>query len=163
MKLYTRLIESGAFIFWNEDEKDATFNLRIRILVGDKKVELVNINPTAGQNYYSFDRVGSGEYEIELNAFENNSLYQTEIKNVEISSTVEKNVENFHALIGSLAVINENIKNVQFDTSRTNNNIDELYDLLSDIKRALTDPRTIVSVERKTSEFRRQLNEFEEY
>jgi len=60
MKLFTRLIESGVFIFWSDDENDTIFNLKIRITVGDKKIILVDMNPAVGQNYYSFDRVGSG-------------------------------------------------------------------------------------------------------
>ena len=77
MKLFTRLIDSGVFVFWSEEEGDATFNLKIRIAVGDEKITLVDLNPSMGQNYYSFDRVGSGDYEIELNAFRNNVLYHT--------------------------------------------------------------------------------------
>jgi hypothetical protein len=163
MKLYTRLIESGIFIFWSEDEKSATFNLKIRIAVGDKKVTLVDMSPTIGQNYYTFDRVGSGEYEIELNAFENDKLYQTEMKNIKINSPVERAAENFHTLLGGLAEINENIKNIQFDTSRTKNNIIDLYNLVLEIKNVLTDPRTIVSIERQAAKLRRQISEFEDY
>ena len=163
MKLYTRLIESGIFIFWSEDEKNATFNLKIRIAVGDKKVTLVDMSPSFGQNYYTLDRVGSGEYEIELNAFENDKLYQTERKNIKISSPVERAAENFHTLLGGLAEINENIKNIQFDTSRTKNNIIDLYNLVLEIKDALTDPRTIVSIERQAAKLRRQISEVEDY
>ena len=161
MKLYTRLIESGLFIFWSEDEKSATFNLKIRIAVGDKKVTLVDMSPTIGQNYYTFDRVGSGEYEIELNAFENDKLYQTEMKNIKINSPVERAAENFHTLLGGLAEINENISSIERNTSNTDSNIIDLYNLLLEIKNALTDPRTIVNIERQTAELRRQIREWE--
>ena len=121
------------------------------------------MSPSIGQNYYTLDRVGSGEYEIELNAFENDKLYQTELKNIKISSPVERAAENFHTLLGGLAEINENIKNIQFDTSRTKNNIIDLYDLVLEIKNALTDPRTIVSIERQAAKLRRQISEVEDY
>lgn len=148
MKLFTRLIESGVFIFWSEDEKDVMFNLKISIVVGDKKVKLVDMNPNVGENYYSFDRVGSGEYEIELSAFRNNTLYQTEIENINVISPVQRDVENFHTLIGSLTVINNGISNID-------NNIIDLYNLLLEIKTALTDPRTIVDIRRQVEEYER--------
>ena len=163
MKLYTRLIESGIFIFWNEDEKNATFNLKIKIVVGNEKVTLVDITSTIGQNYYTFDRVGSGEYEIELNAFENDKLYQTEMKNIKVNSPVERAAENFHTLLGGLAEINANISSVERNTSNTDSNVIDLYNLLLKIKDALTDPRTIVSIERQTAEVRRKIRDFEDY
>ena len=80
MKLYTRLIDSGAFVFWNSDEGNTHYTLKIRILNGEDKIELVNMDISKGQNYYSFDRLGSGDYEIELNGYMDDRLYQTETK-----------------------------------------------------------------------------------
>ena len=91
MKLYTRLIDSGVFIFWESDEGNTSYTLKVKILNGVNKIELVNLDINKGQNYYSFDRVGSGEYEIELNGYKDERLYQTETKKIKIISSVQKN------------------------------------------------------------------------
>ena len=137
MKLFTRLIDSGVFVFWSEEEGDATFNLKIRIAVGDEKITLVDLNPSMGQNYYSFDRVGSGDYEIELNAFRNNVLYQTETKKVKIISSVQKTEETMETLLNGVTAINTNIYSI-------GNDVNDLYNLLLKVHNALTDPETIV-------------------
>jgi len=155
MKLFTRLIESGVFIFWSDDENDTIFNLKIRITVGDKKIILVDMNPAVGQNYYSFDRVGSGEYEIELNGFRNNTLYQTEIKNIKIISSVERGVENFQSLLDSLAALNNGISSIDNSISNIDTNIIDLYNLLLKVEEALTDPRTIMNIRREVKEYER--------
>lgn len=146
MKLFTRLIDSGVFIFWSEEEGNATFNLKIRIAVGDEKITLVDMNPSAGQNYYTFDRVGSGEYEIELNAFKNNVLYQTETKKVKVISSVQKNEETMETLLQGVTAINTNIYSIGTD-------INELQNILLIIKRAQTDPETIVEIRRLVNRY----------
>jgi hypothetical protein len=93
MKLYTRLINEGVFIFWNPDEGNTSYSLKIKIAVGDDKVELVNLETRKGENYYSFSGIGSGDYEIELNGFKDNRLYQTETKKIKIVSSVQKEQE----------------------------------------------------------------------
>lgn len=149
MKLFTRLIDSGVFVFWSEEEGDATFNLKIRIAVGDEKITLVDLNPSMGQNYYSFDRVGSGDYEIELNAFRNNVLYQTETKKVKIISSVQKTEETMETLLQGVTTINNNIYSIGTD-------INELQNLLLNIKRAQTDPETIVKIRRLVNRYERE-------
>lgn len=77
MKLYTRLISEGIFIFWSSEKMDSTFNLKIKTVEGNEKITLLDITPEKGKNCYSFNDIGSGDYEIELNGYQNNRLYQT--------------------------------------------------------------------------------------
>ena len=107
MKLYTRLIEEGIFIFWNSDEGNTSYNLKIRIAVGDDKVELANFDMPRGQNYYSFDKVGSGDYEIELNGYKENCIYQTETKKIKIVSSVQKEQEQTDKIMTAISEMDE--------------------------------------------------------
>lgn len=125
MKLYTRLIDSGAFIFWESDGENTSYILKIRILNGDNKIELVNLDIKKGQNYYSFDRVGSGDYEIELNGYKDERLYQTETKKIKIISSVQKNEEQTDRIIACLA-------NIFSKLSYTDGVICDLYNSLND-------------------------------
>lgn len=117
MKLFTRLINEGVFIFWNSGSEDATFNLKIRILIGDQKIALLDFKPEKGHHYYSFDRVGSGDYEIELNEYKNDRLCQTEVKNIKIISSVQKSSED-------MASIMEVLDSIKFNISRIESNVD---------------------------------------
>lgn len=144
MKLYTRLIDAGTFIFWHSDGPDTSFNLKISIIVGEDKVVLVDVTPEADKNYYVFDRVGSGDYVVELNAYRGEKLYQTETKNIKIISSTQKSEENFQALINELRSIRVSIQN-------TNSNIIDLYNLVLNLNTALTDPRTIVDIRERVN------------
>ena len=125
MKLYTRLIEAGVFIFWNPDEGNNRYILKIRIFNGDNKIELVNLDIPQGQNYFSFDRVGSGDYEIELNGYKTDRLYQTEIKKIKIVSSIQKSEEQTDKVLAFMSHILDKLSSIRNDTS-------ELYDSLSD-------------------------------
>lgn len=138
MKLYTRLIEEGVFIFWSSDEGNTSYNLKIRIAVGDDKVELVNLNIPKGQNYFSFDKIGSGDYEIELNGYKDNRLYQTETKKMKIISSAQKITEITDKLAEiDLALITLDLLKVMRD------DIENLCGSVSNINAALTDPKTM--------------------
>ena len=142
MKLYTRLIDAGTFIFWNSDGPDTSFNLKISIIVGEDKVILVDTTPDVDKNYYVFDRVGSGDYEVELNAYKGEKLYQTETKKFKIISSTQKSEENFQTLIDELSSIRSSINNID-------SNIIDLYNLVLNFKNDLTDPETIVEIRRR--------------
>lgn len=132
MKLYTRLIEEGTFIFWNYDGPDTNLNLKISIIVGEDKVDLVDINPDVGKNYYVFENLGTGDYLIELNAFREDKIYQTETKKIKIKSSTVKSEENFKKLIDELQNINSNLS--------------ELLDQVRRFRNELTDPESIVDI-----------------
>ena len=117
MKLYTRLIDAGTFIFWSSDGEDSSYNLKIKAVIGVEKITLVDIYPERGQNFYSFDRVGSGDYEIELNAYKGNKLYQTETKNIKLISSVQKSEENMGSIRDLLSSILEKLDEISIDTS----------------------------------------------
>lgn len=132
MKLYTRLIDSGAFIFWESDEGNTSYTLKIRIFNGDHKIELVNLDINKGQNYYSFDRVGSGDYEIELNGYKDDRLYQTETKKIKIISSVQKNTEQTDRIVAYLEDMLDKLSAIDINTINTNGAIWDLYNSLRD-------------------------------
>ena len=146
MKLYTRLIEEGTFIFWSSDGPDTSFNLKISIAVGEDNVVLVNTTPDADKNYYVFDHVGSGEYLIELNAYRGEKLYQTETKSIKIISSTQTAEEHFQALVGELGKLKVYIATVNSNITTVNSNIEDLYNLVHNFKAALTEPENIVSI-----------------
>ena len=113
MKLFTRLINEGVFIFWSSDEGATAFNLKISAIVGGERINIVSITPKSGENYYSFDRIGSGEYEIAVDAYKGDKLYQTEVKNVKIISSVQKSEENVSEIIDSIATIKSQLVNIK--------------------------------------------------
>ena len=177
MKLYTRLIDSGVFVFWGSDEGNTSYNLKIRVLIGDDKIELVNLDMNKGENYYSFDRVGSGDYEIELNGYKDEHLYQTETKKITIISSVQKNEEQTDRIIASVQKteeqtdkiitcflhIFEKLSSIENNTAHTdavmnqlNDNVCILYNQIRTIADAHTDPKTIV-------EIRKSIHHYEQY
>lgn len=112
MKLYTRLINEGVFIFWNPDEGNTSYKLKIKIVVGDDKIELVNLDTNKGENYYSFNGIGSGDYEIELNGFKDNHLYQTETKKIKIVSSVQKEQEQADKILASITDMSDKLSSI---------------------------------------------------
>ena len=144
MKLYTRLIEEGIFIFWNSDEGNTSYNLKIRIAVGDDKVELVHLAMPKGQNYYSFDKIGSGDYEIELNGYRDNLIYQTETKKAKIVSSVQRLQEQMEKLDSC-------IEHINYVYQREGLLID-ISDDITNIVNALTDPKTILRIREKVDD-----------
>ena len=132
MKLYTRLIDSGVFVFWESDEGNTSYNLKIRILNGDDKIELVNLDIKKGQNYFSFERVGSGDYEIELHGYKDERLYQTETKKIKIISSVQKSEEQTDRIIACLASIFSKLSSLESDASHTDGVICDIYNSLND-------------------------------
>ena len=68
---------------------DSTFNLKIKTVEGNEKITLLDITPEKGKNCYSFDGIGSGDYEIELNGYQNNRLYQTATQKMKFNSSRE--------------------------------------------------------------------------
>lgn len=160
MKLYTRLIDSGVFIFWESDEGNTSYTLKIRIFNGDNEIELVNLDISKGQNYYSFDRVGSGDYEIELNGYIDERLYQTETKKIKIISSVQKNEEQTDRIINCIAnlfnklsSIESDISNIGSDISHVDSVLDCLFNEVRSIESAHTDPETIIEIRKRVDHY----------
>ena len=133
MKLYTRLIEEGVFIFWSGDEGNTSYNLKIRIAVGDDKVELLNLNVPKGQNYYSFDKVGSGDYEIELNGYKENRIYQTETKKIKIVSSVQKAEEQTDKILACISSAVDKLSSIEDSMSSIDNDVSKIRNKIPNI------------------------------
>ena len=146
MKLFARLIDAGVFVFWSLDGDETAVNLKIKISVGDEKIALIDINPEMGQNCYSLDRVGSGDYEIELNAYRNGGLCQTETKSIKIISTTQKNEENMQTLKSEMITINDNMVAIY-------NLLVEMNSDMGEINKALTDPEMMKKIERRIKHY----------
>ena len=117
MEVYMRLIEEGVFVFWNDESEAHTYNLKISIFVGEKKVTILNKNFESGERYFSLNKIGAGDYEIELNGYEGTRLFQTEVKKCNIKSISQQNSE----LLEKLESISNSIDNVYYAV----NNIDQ--------------------------------------
>ena len=156
MKLYTRLIEEGVFIFWNSDEGNTSYNLKIRIAVGDDKVELVHLTMPKGQNYYSFDKIGSGDYEIELNGYKENRIYQTEAKKVKITSSVQSSQE----LIDKMSEMLENLSSMEHELSCLGDYVDDIFmgqmRRLLDCVKIVNDPERLYELLHEVREWERR-------
>ena len=153
MKLYTRLIEAGVFAFWSLDGDETTVNLKIKIAVGDEKITLIDINPEVGQNCYSLDRVGSGDYEIELNAYKNGVLCQTEAKNIKIISTTQKNEENMQTLLGGMGSLKGGMITINDNMVAIYNQLVKMNSDIGEIKEALTDPKMMKEIEKRKKDY----------
>jgi hypothetical protein len=127
MKLYTRLIDSGAFICWNPDEGDTSYRLKIKVLMGNDEVELLDFETVKGQNYFSFDRVGTGDYIIELHGYRGDRLYQTETKKIKIVSSVMKTEEYIGQILGALSEMQSALSN------KTDEYMEKIIESLSQI------------------------------
>jgi hypothetical protein len=137
MKLYTRLINEGVFVFWNPDEGNTSYKLKIKIVVGDDKIELVNLDINKGENYYSFSGIGSGDYEIELIGFKDNRSYQNETKKIKIVSSVQKEQEQADKIMAAISEMNEILSSMKSKLSFIESNTSDISSLT-----ALTDPET---------------------
>ena len=135
MKLFTRLINEGVFVFWSTDEGATIFNLKISAIVANEKINIVDVRSKIGENYYSFDRIGSGEYEIMLDAYKGDKLYQTEVKNIKIISSVQKSEENMSKIIDCVSLI----KSQLVDIKRS----------IVEIESAQTDAHRILEIEKE--------------
>ena len=129
MKLFTRLIDSGIFIFWSTDGADTLYRLKINVLTSGLNVNILNFVPPDGQAFYSFGGIGSGDYEIVLDGFKGERLYQTETKLVKFVASAQRAEENLQRL-------ERNLNSLSLDLSSIDRELSELAS-------QLTDPREI--------------------
>ena len=144
MKLFTRLLDSGMFVFWKTDGDDTSVNLKISLTANGEKITLIDIIPKKGENFYSFDRIGSGDYEIELNGFKNGKLYQTESKAIKFVGTVQRSETNLEMIAQNLRAIIEEQKSFNLMAIH-------ILDELKEFKEKRTDPYKIARITKETN------------
>ena len=93
MELYNRLINEGVFIFWADASKNDNYTIKLYLCMGEKKIELLEEKIPGNRHSCSLDKLGSGEYLIELHAFKNGKLTETLEKKVNLSSSIQKLAE----------------------------------------------------------------------
>ena len=139
MQLYTRLINEGIFIFWNDENGDE-YNLRISIFNGTNKIKILDTKISRGQYFYTLKNIGSGEYEIELNSYKSEKLIQTEVKKVKLASSSEETVRILDKLTEVCDKL-DNISSTIDDELSGLSILSSIYDRVDDIKDCIEDPR----------------------
>ncbi len=123
MKLYNRLINEGIFIFWEDENENSKYILNLFFIMDNKKVKLLTKEMDNQCHYFSIDKIGSGEYLIELNAYVKETLKKTVEKKVNLTSVMQ----NFSV---ELQKINESIGSLETEINNVNcliRNIGEFY------------------------------------
>lgn len=126
MQLFTRLITEGIFIFWS-GENTNDYNLKISIFNGNNKIKILDTNLTKEQCFYTLKNVGSGEYEIELNAYKAEKLIQTEVKKVKLASVAEGTI----SFLDKLTEIFDKLQSISSKLSIHSTETEELLSNLS--------------------------------
>ena len=122
---------------------DSTFNLKIKTVEGNEKITLLDITPEKGKNCYSFDGIGSGDYEIELNGYQNNRLYQTATQKIKFNSsreyvsTMAMGLASMAKAVGAIYTMTKQISDME----------EQNVNLVSNIESALCDAFRIVQIE----------------
>ena len=137
MKLFTRLIDSGIFIFWSTDGADTLYRLKINVFASGLKVNILNFVSPSGQAFYSFGGIGSGDYEIVLDGFKGERLYQTETKSVKFVASAQRAEENLQRLESNL--------------DRLSYELSEISSQLQELENQLTNPSLIADRKREVS------------
>ena len=123
MELYTRMIDEGIFVFW-EDQDDHQYELSAYIQNKDKKIRLIHTKIEQGRNCYSLTHLGSGNYEVELNVYRDNRLVETVSKKAVLASTSQRATE----LLDKLEAIANRIDAVGYTISSIDiSSLDDLY------------------------------------
>ena len=126
MELYNRLINEGVFIFWEDDKKSDSYLLKLYIFQSEKKVELFSEEIPGNRHCFSADKLGSGDYQIELNSFKNGKVIETIEKKVNMSSSIQKLVELKDSIESVRSAVNS--IDINIDTSSA----DRLLEVVKD-------------------------------
>lgn len=100
MELFTRLINEGFFAYWNDDKNGDSYVVKLYILNADKKSELFSEEISGNRHCFSADKLGSGEYQIEVSSFIQGQIIDTVSKKVNLLSTAQKLTEAKDAIDG---------------------------------------------------------------
>lgn len=154
MKIYNRLINEGISCFWEDENESDKYIFKLNIFQNNKKVELLITELPGNIHFYSIDKLGSGDYQIEVSSYKSGKLVETSEKKINLTSTIQKMaelVESFSELEQSISkiekIINEGIKSLKNEISSASGNItggdwsgachDKLCDIYTLISREL--------------------------
>ena len=139
MDLYLRLLDEGLFAFWNDNDEKHTYTLTISLYNGGVKIPIVKKSLEAGVRYFSLSPLGSGEYEIELNGYDGDRLFQTEVKKSTLKSSSQKTQE----LMDTLKNITSSIENVDMSISGIIRETSLVSSALDNIESMLRSPNNL--------------------
>ena len=124
MKIYNRLINEGLSCFWEDDKECDKYILKLYIYQNNKKLELLSTEIPNNIHFYSIDKLGSGDYQIEVSSYKEGKLIESSEKKINLTSTIQKMaelVESFSELEQSISkiekIINEGIENLKNEIS----------------------------------------------
>lgn len=149
MQLFTRLITEGIFIFWS-GENTNDYNLKISIFNGNNKIKILDTNLTKEQCFYTLKNVGSGEYEIELNAYKAEKLIQTEVKKVKLASASEGMMgllDKLTEICDELSTHSDELEHISSKLSAQSDEIENASSKLSEIVDFIKYPTSLDSYE----------------
>lgn len=132
MKLFTRLIDSGVFVFWSSDGDGTSYALKVNIIASGQKVNILSYNPPQGQSFYTLANIGSGDYEFELNGYKDGRLYQTETKTVKYVASAQREEENLQRIEKYLGALYSSLSTIQSDVDMLETNIRSLKEEFTD-------------------------------
>ena len=138
MELYNRLINEGVFIFWSDLEHSDKYTVKLYIFVGEKKIALFEEELPGNRHSFSVDKLGSGDYLIEVHSFKNGRLKETVDKKVNLSSTIQKLAELKDAIEEitlSMESIKDEVEGVRLEVSHLNTCTSSSFEDILDIMR----------------------------
>ncbi len=93
IKLYARALDSGIFVFWDDDNECNEYELSLYLINKEQKIKLCNVKVESGFHYYSFVNIAPGDYEIVISVIGKNETLQAEKKQFRVISSIEKMME----------------------------------------------------------------------
>ncbi len=126
MKLYNRLLTEGIFLFWEDDKKNDYYVIDFYVKLQDKNIKIKEERVEGNIRCYSIDKIGGGDYYIELTSYKNDKEIEKDNKTVKLAS--------MSAQINELLELNRDIKNCSKGTAISIDHIKYLSDKYFEIK-----------------------------
>ena len=143
MKLHTRLIPDGMFIFWDAEGEDLSYDLSIYYVVDEEGFLLVNHTPEPGIHCYSFDRIGAGKYLVQLDGYDNGQLMYNDEKLVTVASSMQKTEELMESLIEQMQEIDASLGRLNYIAAT----LDNIESYTEQLRNCVGNPKTRVEIE----------------
>ena len=86
MKLYNRLLTEGIFLFWEDDKKNDYYVIDFYVKLQDKNIKIKEEKVEGNIRSYSIDKIGGGDYYIELTSYKNDKEIEKDNKPVKLAS-----------------------------------------------------------------------------
>ena len=86
MKLYNRLLTEGIFLFWEDDKKNDYYVIDFYVKLQDKNIKIKEEKVEGNIRSYSIDKIGGGDYYIELTSYKNDKEIEKDNKAVKLAS-----------------------------------------------------------------------------